>query len=47
MANSASDAGNSEKDIRIKLIESGVISQMVTLPTNMFTSVTLRQRLVF
>ncbi|CQR75018.1 putative type I restriction enzymeP M protein [Sporomusa ovata DSM 2662] len=41
MANSASDAGNSEKDIRIKLIESGVISQMVTLPSNMFNTVTL------
>lgn len=26
MANSASDAGNSEKDIRVKLIESGIIS---------------------
>ncbi len=47
MANSASDAGNSEKDIRIKLIESGVISQMVTLPPNMFTSVTLPATLWF
>ena len=47
MANSASDAGHSEKDIRIKLIESGVISQMVTLPTNMFTSVTLPATLWF
>jgi type I restriction enzyme M protein len=47
MANSASDAGYSEKDIRIKLIESGVISQMVTLPTNMFTSVTLPATLWF
>ncbi len=47
MANSASDAGNSEKDIRIKLIESGMISQMVTLPSNMFTSVTLPATLWF
>ncbi|MCL1851817.1 MAG: type I restriction-modification system subunit M [Peptococcaceae bacterium] len=47
MANSASDAGHSEKDIRMKLIESGVISQMVTLPTNMFTSVTLPATLWF
>lgn len=47
MANSASDAGNSEKDIRIKLIESGIISQMVTLPSNMFTSVTLPATLWF
>lgn len=47
MANSASDAGNSEKDIRIKLMESGMISQMVTLPSNMFTSVTLPATLWF
>ncbi|NLB80080.1 MAG: N-6 DNA methylase, partial [Clostridiaceae bacterium] len=47
MANSASDAGHSEKDIRIKLIESGIISQMVTLPSNMFTSVTLPATLWF
>ena len=47
MANSASDAGHSEKNIRIKLIESGVISQMVTLPSNMFTSVTLPATLWF
>ncbi len=47
MANSASDAGNSEKDIRIKLIESGVISQMVTLPSNMFNTVTLPATLWF
>ena len=47
MANSASDAGNSEKNIRIKLIESGMISQMVTLPSNMFTSVTLPATLWF
>jgi len=47
MANSASDAGNSEKSIRIKLIESGVINQMVTLPSNMFTSVTLPATLWF
>ena len=47
MANSASDAGHSEKDIRIKLIESGVISQVVTLPSNMFSSVTLPATLWF
>lgn len=47
MANSASDAGNSEKDIRMKLIESGIVSQMVTLPSNMFTSVTLPATLWF
>ena len=47
MANSASDAGNSEKDIRKKLIESGVVSQMVTLPKNMFNTVTLPATLWF
>jgi type I restriction enzyme M protein len=47
MANSASDAGNSEKDIRMKLIESGIISQMVTLPSNLFSSVTLPATLWF
>lgn len=47
MANSASDAGNSEKNIRIKLIESGIISQMVTLPSNMFSTVTLPATLWF
>lgn len=47
MANSASDAGNSEKEIRKRLIENGVISQMVTLPSNMFTSVTLPATLWF
>lgn len=47
MANSASDAGNSELDIRKNLVESGVIKQMVTLPSNMFSSVTLPATLWF
>lgn len=47
MANSASDAGNSELDVRKKLVESGVIKQMVTLPSNMFSSVTLPATLWF
>lgn len=47
MANSASDAGNSELDIRKNLVENGVIKQMVTLPSNMFTSVTLPATLWF
>ena len=47
MANSASDAGGSEYDIRKKMIEDGIISQMVTLPSNMFTSVTLPATLWF
>ena len=47
MANSASDASGSEYEIRKKLIEEGVISQMVTLPSNMFSSVTLPATLWF
>lgn len=47
MANSASDAGKSEYDIRKKMIEDGIISQMVTLPSNMFSSVTLPATLWF
>ena len=47
MANSASDAGASELEIRKKMIEEGIISQMVTLPSNMFTSVTLPATLWF
>lgn len=47
MANSASDAGGSELEIRTKMIEEGVIKQMVTLPSNMFNSVTLPATLWF
>ena len=47
MANSASDAGNSEYDIRKKMIQAGIIRQMVTLPSNMFSSVTLPATLWF
>lgn len=47
MANSASDASGSEYEIRKKLIEDGIISQMVTLPSNMFSSVTLPATLWF
>ena len=47
MANSASDAGNSEYEIRKKMIEAGIIKQMVTLPSNMFSSVTLPATLWF
>ncbi len=47
MANSASDASGSEYEIRKKVIEEGVISQMVTLPSNMFSSVTLPATLWF
>lgn len=47
MANSASDSSKSEYEIRKKMIEEGIISQMVTLPSNMFTSVTLPATLWF
>ena len=47
MANSASDAGGSELEIRKKMIEAGIISQMVTLPSNMFSTVTLPATLWF
>lgn len=47
MANSASDASGSEYEIRKKMIDEGIISQMVTLPSNMFSSVTLPATLWF
>ncbi|WP_303841095.1 class I SAM-dependent DNA methyltransferase [Selenomonas ruminantium] len=47
MANSASDASGSEYDIRKKMIEEGIISQMVTLSSNMFNTVTLPATLWF
>lgn len=47
MANSASDARHSEADIRQTLIEKGLIYGMLTLPSNMFYSVTLPATLWF
>lgn len=47
MANSASDARNSEADIRQNLVRSGVIDCMLTLPKNMFYTVTLPATLWF
>ncbi|MCG9911917.1 MAG: N-6 DNA methylase [Flavobacteriales bacterium] len=47
MANNASDARNSEADIRQTLIKSGVIDCMLTLPKNMFYTVTLPATLWF
>ena len=47
MANSASDGTGTELDIRKKIIDEGIVSQMVTLPSNMFTSVTLPATLWF
>ena len=47
MPNSASDARHSERDIRETLIKKGLISQMVTLSSNMFNTVTLPASLWF
>ena len=47
MANSASDARNSEAEIRKTLIENNLISGMLTLPSNMFYTVTLPATLWF
>lgn len=47
MANSASDARHSEAEIRQKLIEENLIDSMVTLPSNMFYTVTLPATLWF
>lgn len=47
MANSASDASGSEYEIRKRMIDEGIISQMVTLPSNLFSSVTLPATLWF
>lgn len=47
MANSASDARYSEADIRKRLIEENLIYGMLTLPSNMFWTVTLPATLWF
>ncbi len=47
MANSASDARHSEADIRKNLIEKNLIYAMLTLPSNMFYTVTLPATLWF
>lgn len=47
MANSAGDAGHSEKDIRQKLIESGTIDVMIAIGPNFFYTVTLPVTLWF
>lgn len=47
MANSASDARHSEADIRRTLIEHNLIYGMLTLPSNMFYTVTLPATLWF
>ena len=47
MANSASDARHSEAEIRQRLIKENLIYAMLTLPTNMFYTVTLPATLWF
>jgi type I restriction enzyme M protein len=47
MANSAGDAGHSEKEIRRQLIESGAVDVMVAISTNFFYTVTLPVTLWF
>ena len=47
MANSASDARNSEYEIRKKIVDSGIVDCMVSMPSNMFFTVTLPATLWF
>lgn len=47
MPNSASDAGNSEYQIRKKLVDSNMVDCMVSMPSNMFFTVTLPATLWF
>jgi len=41
MASIATDAGKSEAEIRARLVEDGIVNAMISLPSNMFYSVTL------
>lgn len=47
MANGASDAGKSEAEIRARLVENGIVNCMLSLPSNMFYTVTLPATLWF
>lgn len=47
MANSASDARNSEADIRRRLVDDNLVDAMIALPSNMFYTVTLPATLWF
>lgn len=47
IANSASDASGTELEIRKGMLRDGIVKQLVTLPSNMFTSVTLPATLWF
>jgi type I restriction enzyme M protein len=47
MANSAGDAGNAEKEIRKKMIESGLVDVIISVGSNMFLNATLSCTLWF
>ncbi len=47
MANSAGDAGHSEKEIRKQIVESGAVDVMVAISSNFFYTVTLPVTLWF
>lgn len=47
MANSASDAGNAEKEIRRKMVETGMVDVIVSVGNNMFMNATLSCTLWF
>ncbi|MCE1179046.1 MAG: type I restriction-modification system subunit M [Micrococcales bacterium] len=47
MANSAGDAGHSEKDLRKQLVESGAVDVMIAIGSNFFYTVTLPVTLWF
>lgn len=47
MPNSASDARNAEYDIRKNIVDSGIVDCMVSMPTNMFLTVSLPGTLWF
>jgi len=47
MANSATDAGNAEKTIRQKIIDSGIVDVIISVGPNMFLNVTLSCTLWF
>jgi len=47
MPNSASDARNAEYDIRKQIVDSGIVDCMVSMPSNMFLTVTLPATLWF
>ncbi|MDR3478589.1 MAG: class I SAM-dependent DNA methyltransferase [Gammaproteobacteria bacterium] len=47
MANSASDAGNAEKEIRKKMVEQGFVDVVISVGTNMFLNATLSCTLWF